>query len=300
MEFVQRLAMDLQRAGVDVWWDLSDIQGSDVWERKIEEGLGSSQYFIVVLTPASLDSRWVRREYLSADNNGLKIIPLMLKTCSELPLTLRDIQPIDAVGRPYEIVLSDVLKILSKYNGKEISSSTGQMKDAATLKDEKPAKTGSLELIGTIAMLAFFLSMSFVLLSASSSELQGYAAIFGLAAGLFLLWIRKLPPGNLFKAALSLFFLTYGLLLLNDSGGWNIPAIEIVAGIPAALMVVVLVVSIQKPKITAVFGGILLAVFVLLVSIHLGLNALGEYPSWPHIPTVFVSVITAVLIWMDR
>jgi len=42
MEFVQRLAGDLQRAGLDVWWDLSDIQGSDVWERKIEEGLRQS------------------------------------------------------------------------------------------------------------------------------------------------------------------------------------------------------------------------------------------------------------------
>jgi len=112
MEFVQKLAKDLQGAGLDVWWDLTDIQGSDVWERKIEEGLRNCEYFIVVLTPASLDSRWVRREYLSADNRGIRIIPLRLKTHEEIPLTLRDIQPIEAIEREYEDVLYDVLRIV--------------------------------------------------------------------------------------------------------------------------------------------------------------------------------------------
>jgi len=300
MEFVQRLAMDLQRVGLDVWWDLSDIQGSDVWERKIEEGLNSSQYFIVVLTPASLESRWVRREYLSADNTGIKIIPLKLKSYGVTPLTLRDIQPINAIDRPYEDVLSDVLRIVSKNGDNETSFPASQQKDMPTLKDVMPAKAGSVELIGMIALLAFFLSLSFVLLSASSSQLQGYTAVFGFAAGCLLLWIRKLPRGTLFKSAISLFFLTYDLLLLNNFGGWDLPAVEIIAGIPAALMVIVLIVSLQSPRTSAIYGAILLAVFVLLVAIHLGLNTVGEYPSWPHIPTVFVSVLTAVLIWIEQ
>ena len=300
MEFVQRLAEDLKRAGLDVWWDLSDIQGSDVWERKIEEGLNSSQYFIVVLTPASLESRWVRREYLSADNKGVKIIPLMLKHCQELPLTLRDIQPLDAIDRPYESILSDVLKIVS--NGLEVASLPlpDQTTGSTTPKRMNLANANPVELFGAIALLTFFLSLSFVLLSASSSELQGYTAIFGLVAGTFLLWMRKLPKGIMFKTVLSLFFLTYDLMLLNNSNGWDLSAVEFIAGIPAVLMVVVIIVSMQNPKTSAVFGTILLAVFVLLTSIHLGLNALGEYPSWPHIPTVFVSVLTAVLIWMER
>jgi hypothetical protein len=112
LEFVRRLAKDLQDADLDVWWDLSVIQGSDVWEKRIEEGLRSSQYFIVVVTPDSLESRWVRREYLSADNAGVKIIPLKLKPYDVTPLTLRDIQPIDAITRPYEAVLEDVLGIV--------------------------------------------------------------------------------------------------------------------------------------------------------------------------------------------
>jgi len=300
MEFVQRLAMDLHTAGLNVWWDLSDIQGSDVWERKIEEGLSTSQYFIVVLTPASLESRWVRREYLSADNTGIKIIPLKLKPYDVTPLTLRDIQPIDAITRPYEDVLSDVLGIVSKNGGDENQSSAGRTKGGSTLKEIKSAKVGSIELMGMLALLAFFLSLSFVLLSASSTELQGYAAFFGLIAGFFLLWTRKLPAGMLFKSTVSLFFFTYDLLLLNNSGGWELPAVEIMAGIPAVLMVMILILSLQTPRIPSIYGTILLAVFVLLVSIHLGFNTLGEYPSWPHIPTVLVSVMAAVLIWIER
>lgn len=299
MEFVQRLAEDLQHEGLDVWWDISDIQGSDVWERKIEEGLNSSQYFIVVLTPASLESRWVRREYLSADNKGIKIIPLKLKTYDEVPLTLRDIQPVDAVDRPYENVLSDVLKIVSGKGDDGFSSPIEQTKDTATSKKVKPAKAGSLELIGTLALLAFFLSISFMLLSPSSNQLQALTAISGLAAGIFLLWMRRLPTGILFKTTLSIFFITYDLLLLNNSGGWDLTAVEFVAGIPAVLTAIVLIVSMQRIRTTVVYGAMLLAVFVFLISIHLGLNALGLYPSWPHIPTVLVSVLTAVLIWME-
>ena len=161
MDFVQRLAVDLQREGFDVWWDLTDIQGSDVWERKIEEGLRTSQYFIVVLTPASLESRWVRREYLSADNTGIKIVPLKLKPYDVTPLTLRDIQPIEAIGRRYEDVFSDVLRAVKiqaddfntvaerkKFSGKEI---LGQMVGLFLSKG-----TGEVNIEGSLLLILFF------------------------------------------------------------------------------------------------------------------------------------------------
>jgi len=300
MGFVQRLAMDLHSAGLVVWWDLSDIQGSDVWEKKIEEGLGSSEYFIVVLTPDSLQSRWVRREYLSADNKALKIIPLLLKPCDEVPLTLRDIQPINAIDCPYADVLSDVLKIVSeKTNNKVSHTPVDQTMRPTTLADMESKKADPLELAGTIAMLAFFSFISFELLGSSATELQALAALSGLAAGYFLWRGRKIPDGNLFKAAISLFLITYDFLLLNNSIGWDIPGVEIAAGIPAVLVGLVIIVSMQTAKVTAWFGTMFLALFVILVSIHWGLNALGVYPSWPHIPTIVISVITAVLIWMD-
>jgi len=300
MEFVQQLAMDLHGAGLDVWWDLSDIQGSDVWERKIEEGLGSSEYFIVVLTPDSLQSRWVRREYLSADNKAIKIIPLRLKPCDEVPLTLRDIQPINAIDRPYADVLSDVLKIVpEKTNNKVSHTPVDRTMRPTTLADMESKKADPLELTGTITLLSFFLFVSFELLSASSDELKALAALSGLAAGYFLLRGRKLPNGILFKASISFFFLTYDFLLLNDNMGWDIQGVEIIAGIASILLAAVIIVSMKTSKVTSLFAAIFLSIFILLVSVNLGLNALSNYPSWPQIPSIVISVIAAVLIWMD-
>jgi formylglycine-generating enzyme required for sulfatase activity len=111
LAFVQRLATDLQNAGLDVWWDLSGTKGGDEWERKIGHAIEQSQYFIVVLTPDSVESRWVTREYLKADEMGLKIIPLIYKLC-KTPLTLQDRQKIDVEGN-YSVCL---LKVLSALN----------------------------------------------------------------------------------------------------------------------------------------------------------------------------------------
>jgi hypothetical protein len=302
MEFVQRLAMDLQGAGVDVWWDLSDIQGSDVWERKIEEGLRNSQYFIVVLTPASLESRWVRREYLSADNRGVKIIPLRLKPYDEVPLTLRDIQPIEAIGRSYEVVLSDVLRILNVQTSDLVGAKHPKSLDENTLSRThvKPSvSTTRLELAGGISLLSFLLFLSFALFDDSSGLVIGLTALFGLAAGFFLLRERSLPQGFPFKLATSLFLSVYSIKLLNDVNGWEIFGLEIVTGVVTVVLAIVILISMQSPKKNAVFTSLFLAVFIFLASIQLGANAFGEYPVWQYTPTVVFGVITAILLWRD-
>lgn len=142
IDFVRRLATDLQNSGIDVWWDLSGIQGSDIWERKIEEGLNTSQYLIIVLTPDSLASRWVRREYLTADNKGLRIIPLALKPHGDVPLTLRDIQPIDAIHRNYEDVLCELLRVMGiQPRPASEKKPSGQSAEKQTPKKAAPPKT---------------------------------------------------------------------------------------------------------------------------------------------------------------
>jgi len=111
LAFVQKLAADLQSAGLDVWWDLSGTKGGDEWETKITGALKRSQYMIVVLTPDAVESRWVRREYLLADEEGLEIIPLKYRICKS-PLTLQDRQGIDALDGKYPACLSEILHAL--------------------------------------------------------------------------------------------------------------------------------------------------------------------------------------------
>ena len=79
IDFVRKLAGDLEKAGYDVWWDLSDLRGGDDWVNTIPAAIASSQYVIVVLTPDATESEWVRKEYTQALSLRRKIIPILLK-----------------------------------------------------------------------------------------------------------------------------------------------------------------------------------------------------------------------------
>lgn len=78
MDFVRKLAGDLEKAGYDVWWDISDLRGGDDWVRQIPEAIRLSQFVLVILTPDSVESEWVRKEYTQALSLRKKIIPIML------------------------------------------------------------------------------------------------------------------------------------------------------------------------------------------------------------------------------
>ena len=78
IDFVRKLAGDLEKAGYDVWWDLTDLRGGDDWPRVIPAAIEASKYFIIVLSPNSAVSDWVEKEYTHALSLRKKIIPLML------------------------------------------------------------------------------------------------------------------------------------------------------------------------------------------------------------------------------
>ena len=301
MDFVQRLATDLEGAGLDVWWDLSDIQGSDVWERKIEEGLRASKYFIVVLTPASLESRWVRREYLSADNTGIKIIPLKLKAYDVTPLTLRDIQPIDAIGRRYEDVLSDVLRALK---GTEVVDETivtipekGLWNRVVELLLAKG--TRGVDVGGTIPLISFFLLAGFELLGPSEDAITVLVAASSALAGVFFLIRKTIPDVKLFKIFGIIYLLGYGLVNYSDYYGLDIPFVSIVGGIFALASAGVLLVTIQRPKKAIYFSSFSFALFLFIFSANMYSNYIGDYDALREVPIMYASVATALLLWRD-
>src|SRR5206468_3223732 len=119
--------------------------------------------------------------YLSADNKKLKIIPLILKISDELPLTLRDIQPINAINHTYDDTLVEGLRIVngtgqtSLVSGKagsvQNSDSVGVMKSSGS-EERAPrdikmqgnstvsptfAPMGILELGGAILPIMYFI-----------------------------------------------------------------------------------------------------------------------------------------------
>ena len=111
LTFVKKLANDLRQVGFEVWYDLSGLEAGKNWGREIQAALHNSQVLIVVISPNSLESRWVEREYLFAEKLNLKIIPLLYETC-EMPLWTLDLHYIDMTTSTYDKSLEDVLRVL--------------------------------------------------------------------------------------------------------------------------------------------------------------------------------------------
>lgn len=60
--FVEKIARDLNRLGIDAWVDKYEIKVGESIFWRVEEGLRESEYFAIVLSPEALASEWVRSE----------------------------------------------------------------------------------------------------------------------------------------------------------------------------------------------------------------------------------------------
>lgn len=113
LAFVEQLAADLKTAGFDVWYDMSGISGGAAWKVAIEKALRDSESVVVVLSPESIASEWVDREFLFASQLNLKIIPLMYRAC-ELSLNYVNLNYIDVQGLNYQKHFPRLLHALSE------------------------------------------------------------------------------------------------------------------------------------------------------------------------------------------
>src|ERR1700682_3867674 len=99
-EFVRELYRRLTRDGVTCFFDEESIEWGANFVLSLEQGIDTCDYFLAVLSPDFVRSKWVELERTSAisdDPAGLKrnIRPLLLRPC-ELPRFLKPIQSIDA------------------------------------------------------------------------------------------------------------------------------------------------------------------------------------------------------------
>jgi len=112
--FVLELAGNLKQQGVPVWVDVWDIPVSANWDQAIDDALYDCAQFLIVLSPAAVESREVRGELRTALDEGKPIVPVLYQQC-RIPRQLRLIQYADFVSRPSndEVALAQVLNALS-------------------------------------------------------------------------------------------------------------------------------------------------------------------------------------------
>lgn len=116
-DFVKKLADDLKKKGISVWWDEWEINVGDSIVQRIEDGIKTSAFLAVVLSPDSVKSNWVKREVGSAtmrqlsEKRSITVLPILVTEC-EIPILLSDIKYAD-FRSDYKLGLKGLLRTLS-------------------------------------------------------------------------------------------------------------------------------------------------------------------------------------------
>lgn len=92
--FVLRLASGLKEGGASLWLDQWDIPTSADWDYEIDKALYDCHYFLIVLSPAAVESEEVRSELRTALDEHKRIVPVLYRAC-RIPRRLRLLQHID-------------------------------------------------------------------------------------------------------------------------------------------------------------------------------------------------------------
>lgn len=112
-DFGRKIAHDLRSIIENqnaVWYDKAGgLYGGEEWWSKIIHEVTTREVFIIVLSPAAMDSDWVRTELDIALNERRRVIPLLYRQC-EIRADLKTRQIISP--NTYQHAFNDLLRAL--------------------------------------------------------------------------------------------------------------------------------------------------------------------------------------------
>jgi hypothetical protein len=90
-EFVEReIIAELEKNGIRTWYSKVDIQSAAEWETSIRRGLESCEWFLLVMSPRSLSSEWVKDElHWAIDERPNRIVPVLMEDCEPRAFHIR-------------------------------------------------------------------------------------------------------------------------------------------------------------------------------------------------------------------
>lgn len=106
--FVLKLARDLRQQGLPVWLDQWETLPDTDWDRALERAIRASRSFLIVLSPAAVNSWVVRDQFVVAFETGKTIVPVLYQPC-QLPAVLQGLAYIDFSGHNYRAALRQLL-----------------------------------------------------------------------------------------------------------------------------------------------------------------------------------------------
>jgi len=92
-KFARKLAEDLIKLGHEPWFDKWEIKVGECIQSKIEHGVSEADYVIIILSPSSVESTWVEKEWKikywdEIERNETLVLPVLIENC-EIPSLLK-------------------------------------------------------------------------------------------------------------------------------------------------------------------------------------------------------------------
>lgn len=110
----ERIATALRASGVATFFSPTNIRGAQQWQDEILKALQRCDWFLVLLSPASIQSMWVRRETafaLAEERYENRIVPLMYRACDLGPLEWLKLSQIVDFQSDFRTALTQLLDI---------------------------------------------------------------------------------------------------------------------------------------------------------------------------------------------
>jgi len=175
----QNIVKQLRARGVNLWVDIENlVPGTPAWEREIERAIRGAAGIIVLLSPESNNSEWVRREISFAEQNDKVVFPVLIHGDEDdsIPLRLSNHQWVD-LRQNYTNGLDELADALKDHLGITIVNEEvkQQKKEPFKLAPEDLKKfvlPGLLALIGLACIGGLVLVGSFIRNTISSQATQ--------------------------------------------------------------------------------------------------------------------------------
>ena len=114
-QFATDLVEMMRSHGIPVWYSRTNILGAQQWHDEIGSALSRCDWFVLVLSPRSVESIWVKREFLFALQQNRfvdRILPIRYESCNweQFSWTLSSFQMVDFT-QTFEQGCHDLLRV---------------------------------------------------------------------------------------------------------------------------------------------------------------------------------------------
>ena len=135
----RRIVKELRERGINIWVDVENLTpGTPTWEREIEKAIRGAMGIVVLLSPESNNSEWVRREISFGEQHRKRIFPVLIEgdDNTSTPLRLANHQHVDLRTR-FEAGLDELAAAIRDYIGVKEEIAT---QNHVAVKETKPPK----------------------------------------------------------------------------------------------------------------------------------------------------------------